>query len=203
MSVTAVPIRPIKKGSLPKLWIGLALLSLAPAWLAYQGTESLRDGDPRFFLAQNGKRDGVVTTASGLQYEILRQGAGAKPAATDIATFNYVGRLSDGTIFDESAKQGGPATAPIFGVVPGVSEALQLMNKGAAYRVWIPPELGYGPQGSGETIPPDAMLEFDLELVDFRSLTPEEIQQIQMMQMMQQQQQGGQAPGGAPPPAGN
>ncbi|MBA3675935.1 MAG: FKBP-type peptidyl-prolyl cis-trans isomerase [Sphingosinicella sp.] len=197
MSVTAVPIRPIKKGSLVKLWAGLAALSLAILWLAYQGTESLRTGDPRFFLAQNGKRDNVVTTASGLQYEVLRKGSGPRPGATDIVTFNYVGRLADGTIFDESAKQGGPATAPVFGVVPGVSEALQLMNKGSAYRIWMPPELGYGPQGSGDTIPPDSMLEFDLDLVDFRSLTPEEEQriQMQMMQMMQQQGGGGQPTG--------
>jgi FKBP-type peptidyl-prolyl cis-trans isomerase len=198
MSVTAVPIRPIKKGSLVKLWIGLALLALAAFWLAYQGTQSLRAGDPRFFLSQNAKRDNVVTTASGLQYEVLRQGSGPKPAANDIVNFNYVGRLTDGTVFDESAKHGGPATAPVFGLVPGFSEALQLMNKGSAYRVWIPPELGYGSQAAGD-IPPDSVLEFELELIDFRSLTPEEMQQLQMMQMMQQQQQQG----GGPPPAGN
>lgn len=195
MSVTAVPIRPIKKGSLVKLWIGLAVLALAALWLAYQGTDSLRAGDPRFFLAQNAKRDGVVTTASGLQYEVLREGAGPRPAATDIVTFNYVGKLTDGTVFDESAKHGGPATLPAFGVVPGFSEALQLMSKGSAYRVWIPPELGYGSQPQGDTIPADSVLEFELELLDFRSLTPEEMQQIQMMQMMQEQQQSGAQPG--------
>ena len=171
MSVTAVPIRPIRKGSLPKFWIGLGILALAAAALAWLGT---RGHD-------------WVTTDSGLQYQIVEEGEGARPAPTDIAKFDYVGRLQNGTEFDSSAGKG-PAEIPIFGVVPGFAEGLQLMNKGATYRLRIPPEIGYGPQGSPPTIPPNSTIEFEVTLRDFRSLTPQEMQQIQMMQQMQQQQ---------------
>lgn len=195
MSVTAVPIRPIKKGSVAKLWIALAVLALAAAALAWLGTNAQRKADPATFLADNAGRDGVVTTASGLQYEVLKEGSGPTPAASDIVTFSYEGRLSDGEVFDASPP-GQPATIPVFGVVPGFSEALQLMNRGAQLRIWLPPELAYGPEErrdpqTGEvTIPANSVLQFDMTLLDFRSLTPEEIQQMQMMQQQMMQQQG-------------
>jgi FKBP-type peptidyl-prolyl cis-trans isomerase FkpA len=181
MSVTAVPIRPLKKGSVVRLWIGILLLALLAAAAAWFTTQRLH----------------YSTTASGLQYRVIEAGEGPSPKATDFALVNYVGRLEDGTQFDSS--RGQPVPMQVNGVVPGFSEALQLMNKGASYRVRIPPQLGY-PQGAGDVIPPNSTLEFDLTLVDFRTLSAEEIQQLQMMQMMQQQ--GGGAPGGAPPGAG-
>ncbi|MDQ3139836.1 MAG: FKBP-type peptidyl-prolyl cis-trans isomerase, partial [Pseudomonadota bacterium] len=103
--------------------------------------------------------------------------------------------LEDGTIFD-STEGKEPVPLPVSGSIPGFAEGLQLMNKGATYRFRIPPELGYGAAGAGGVIPPNATLEFDVTLRDFRVLSAEELQQLQMMQMMQQQQ--GMAPEGAP-----
>ena len=188
MSVTAVPIRPIKKGSLGRFWIALLLLALVAGAAAWLGTRGY----------------GWNTTASGLQYRVIEEGQGASPAETDIATFDYEGRLADGTVFDSSEGKG-PAQIPVFGVVPGFAEGLQLMNKGAHYRFRLPPELGYGEQGAPPAIPPGATIEFDVTLRDFRSLTPQELEQVRMMQMLQQmQQQGGaEAPQGqAAPPRG-
>ena len=172
MSVTAVPIRPIKKGSVVKLWIGLALLALLAAALAWAGTSG-----------QN-----WTTTASGLQYRVVEEGEGPKPGPMDVASFDYEGRRTTGKVFDSSEGRG-PAEIPVFGVVPGFAEGLQLMSKGATYEFRLPPELGYGPQGSPPAIPPNSTIEFEVTLRDFRPLTPQEMQQIQMMQMMQQQQQ--------------
>jgi hypothetical protein len=185
MSVTAVPIRPIKKGSLTKFWIGLVLLALAAVGIAWAGT-----------AGQNWE-----TTASGLQYQVIEEGEGPKPGPTDIATFDYVGRLLNGTEFDSSEGKG-PAEIPIFGVVPGFAEGLQLMSRGATYRLRIPPEIGYGPQGQPPVIPPNSTIEFEVTLRDFRALTQEEMQQMQMMQMMQQQQMQQQMGGGGAPPPG-
>ena len=185
MSVTAVPIRPIKKGSLAKLWAGLLVLALLAGALAWFGT-----------AGQN-----WTTTASGLRYKVIEEGEGPSPSASSIALINYTGRLEDGTVFD-SNEGGQPVPLPVSGSIPGFAEALQLMSKGATYRLRIPPELGYGAQGAGGVIPPNATLEFDVTLVDFQTLTPEQMQQLQMMQMMQQQQQMQQQMGGgagAPP----
>lgn len=202
MSVTAVPIRPLKKGSVARLWAGIAILCAAGAGLAYAGTEGQRSTDPALFLAQNAREDGVVTTASGLQYKVLQQGAGAKPGAADMVVVDYEGRLTNGKVFDASARHGGPATFPIMGVIPGFSEALQLMQRGTKMRIWLSPELGYGPEEqrnpqTGEVeIPANSVLEFDLTLRDFQPVPPEQLQQLQMMQQMQAQmkaQQQGQA----------
>ena len=186
MSVTAVPIRPIKKGSLTKFWVGLAILMLAAAAIAWFGTRG-----------QN-----WLTTASGLQYRVVEEGAGPKPAATDIALIDYTGRLQDGTVFDSTeGKQ--PQPLPVNGSIPGFSEGLQLMSKGASYRFRIPPELAYGEAGAGGgVIPPNATIEFDVTLRDFRTLSAQEIQQMQMMQQMMQQQQMQQMQGGAGAPPG-
>ena len=168
MSVTTVPIRPVKKGSVTKLWVGLGALSLLAAGVAWAGTRNqVAMGDPAAFLASNKDRSGVVTTASGLQYEVIEQGSGIRPGPADMVLVEYEGRLLDGTVFDASAKQGGPVPLPVGGVIPGWTEALMLMQKGAKYRLWIPPELAYGPQGAGGgVIPPNAVLDFDVTLVD-------------------------------------
>lgn len=116
------------------------------------------------FLAKNAHARGVLRTASGLQYRILKPGTGtARPTAADVALVDYVGTLTDGTEFDRSRQ---PTPLPIAGVVPGFGEALKLMRKGASYRVWIKPSLGYGEAGAGP-IPPGSVLVFDIDLIDF------------------------------------
>ena len=136
MSVTTVPIQPIKKGSLTKLWIGLALVLLVAVALAWMGTKDavLNGASNDQFLAAIATEDGVVTTESGLQYKILKPGEGPSPNATDTALVKYEGRLRDGTVFDANEQ----APMPVGAVVPGFSEALQLMQKGGEYRIWIP-----------------------------------------------------------------
>ena len=117
------------------------------------------------FLAENAKREGVQTTASGLQYEVLTAAIGQKPTATDRVRCHYEGRLIDGTEFDSSSQRGEPATFPLNGVIAGWTEGLQLMAIGAKYRFFIPFGLGYGAQGAGGAIPPYAALVFDVELL--------------------------------------
>ena len=118
------------------------------------------------FLKRNARARGVVQTASGLQYRVLRAGTGtAKPAATDVALISYVGTLTDGKVFDRSTR---PTPLPVDGVVAGFSEALQVMPKGARYRVWIKPSLGYGDRATG-SIKPGSVLVFDIDLIDFIS----------------------------------
>ncbi len=117
------------------------------------------------YLAENGKKEGVVTLPSGLQYQVLREGNGKKPKATDQVECHYEGTLIDGTIFDSSYKRGETATFPLNGVIVGWTEGLQLMQEGAKYRFFIPYQLGYGERGAGASIPPFAALVFDVELV--------------------------------------
>ncbi len=119
------------------------------------------------FLAANGKKANIKTTASGLQYEVLTPGTGAKsPAATDHVTVHYTGTTIDGKEFDSSYKHGGqPVTFPLNGVIPGWTEGVQLMTEGAKYRFYIPSELAYGEQGAGGVIGPNQALIFDVELV--------------------------------------
>jgi len=107
----------------------------------------------------------VVTTGSGLQYEVLKEGSGASPSATDNVTVHYRGTLTNGTEFDSSYKRAQPATFPLNRVIPGWTEGLQLMKEGAKYRFTIPSKLGYGPRGMPPTIPPDAVLVFEVELL--------------------------------------
>lgn len=117
------------------------------------------------FLAENGKREGVVTTKSGLQYEVLQEGTGKSPKATDQVECHYEGTLIDGTKFDSSYDRGQSATFPLNGVIAGWTEGLQLMKEGAKYRFYIPYQLGYGSRGAGASIPPYAALIFDVELI--------------------------------------
>jgi FKBP-type peptidyl-prolyl cis-trans isomerase len=119
------------------------------------------------FLAENAQKKDVVTTASGLQYKVVSPGTGTSPKPTDEVTVNYRGTLLDGTEFDSSYKRGQPATLQVNQVIRGWTEALQLMKAGSKYDLYIPPELGYGPNGSGP-IPPNALLKFEVELLSFK-----------------------------------
>lgn len=118
------------------------------------------------YLEENGQREGVQTTPSGLQYEVLREGDGAKPTATDQVVLHYRGTLIDGTEFDSSYERNEPATFAVNAVIPGFSEGIQLMNVGSQYRFHIGSDLGYGPQGSPPTIAPNATLVFEVELLE-------------------------------------
>jgi FKBP-type peptidyl-prolyl cis-trans isomerase FkpA len=119
------------------------------------------------FLAENGKKPGVVTTASGLQYQVLSTGKGAKPKATDSVKVHYTGTLLDGTKFDSSYDRKEPAQFVLNSVVPGWTEALQLMPVGSKYKLWIPAKLGYGAEGTpGGPIPPNSTLVFEVELLE-------------------------------------
>lgn len=117
------------------------------------------------YLAENGQREGVVTTASGLQYEVIKAGEGAQPKAEDTVTVHYIGTLVDGTVFDSSRDRGEPATFGLNRVIPGWTEGLQLMKVGGNYKFYIPAELAYGDRGAG-TIPPNSVLIFDVELLN-------------------------------------
>jgi FKBP-type peptidyl-prolyl cis-trans isomerase FklB len=120
------------------------------------------------FLAQNKLKDGVVTTASGLQYQVIKQGTGIKPTSVDTFIAHYRGTLLDGTEFDASYNRGEPLTYPVNKVIAGWTEGLQLMAIGSKYKFWIPYNLGYGVMGSGDKIPGGAMLIFELELLDVK-----------------------------------
>lgn len=116
------------------------------------------------FLAENAKREGVITLPSGLQYEVLATGEGRKPKATDKVQCHYHGTLIDGMVFDSSVQRGTPAVFGVNQVIPGWVEALQLMNEGSRWKLYIPSKLGYGEQGAGP-IPPHATLIFEVELI--------------------------------------
>ena len=116
------------------------------------------------FLQENAARDGIVTTLSGLQYEVLEAGEGDSPAATDTVTVHYTGRLLDGTVFDSSVERGEPARFPLNQVIPGWTEGLQLMSPGARFRFWIPANLAYGEQAPPQ-IGPNQVLDFEVELI--------------------------------------
>ncbi len=135
------------------------------AEMEVQGKKNVEAGAK--FLAENSKKTGVVTTASGLQYQVLTAGKGAKPTASDSVKVHYTGTLLDGTKFDSSIERGEPAQFVLNSVVPGWTEALQLMPVGSKYKLWIPSKLGYGEQGTpGGPIPPNSTLVFDVELIE-------------------------------------
>lgn len=200
MSTTAVPIKPTNRNVLYMLWAGILVAILGGIGLA-----TLTPGDPNLtFLAKNRRATGVVETASGLQYKIIKPGTGTlTPTNADVALINYEGKLLNGETFDKSQQ---PTPLAPKDVVPGFGEALRLMKKGASYRFWIKPTLGYGgPRPAGA--PPlegkqaelaKQVLVFDVELLDF---LPETVLRERMQQMQQQQGPGGVPPGaGAPPP---
>ena len=133
---------------------------------AEKGKAAKQDGEK--FLAENSKKEGVITTASGLQYQVLREGNGQSPKATDTVECHYEGTLIDGTKFDSSYDRGQTATFPLNQVIAGWTEGLQLMKEGGKYRFFIPYELGYGERGAGASIPPFSTLVFDVELVSVK-----------------------------------
>ena len=118
------------------------------------------------FFAENAKIAGVITTKSGLQYQIMREGSGAKPGPHDTVKVHYEGKLPNGKIFDSSIARGEPVEFPVDQVIAGWTEALQLMKPGAKYRLFIPSRLGYGAHGAGNAIPPHSTLIFEVELLD-------------------------------------
>ena len=117
------------------------------------------------FLTENSKKDGVITLESGLQYEIIKSGEGAKPTINDQVTTHYHGTLLDGTVFDSSVERGQPATFPVSGVIKGWTEALQLMTVGSKWKLFVPYDLAYGERGAGPKIGPYTTLIFEVELI--------------------------------------
>lgn len=128
-----------------------------------QADENAKAG--KKFLEENGKREGVVTTASGLQYEVLKKADGPQPTADDVVSVHYEGKLIDGTVFDSSIKRGAPIDLPVSGVIPGWVEGLQLMHVGEKFKLYIPSELAYGAQSPSPMIPANSVLVFELELL--------------------------------------
>ncbi len=118
------------------------------------------------FLAENKKKPGVMTTPSGLQYKVITEGKGKKPTKENTVKVHYTGTLIDGTVFDSSVKRGEPIEFPLGGVIPGWTEGVQLMSVGSKYMLYIPAELGYGPNGAGGAIGPNETLIFEVELLD-------------------------------------
>ncbi len=175
MSITTVPILPVQKGTLLKLWGGVALAVLLAGGMAWAGTRS--DASPG-----NCK----TTTATGLGWSEIKPGTGAKPTSEDIVLVNYKGTLADGKEFDKGER----APFPVAQVVPGFSEGLMLMQKGGTYRLCIPAALGYGEKAAGP-IPANSPLIFEVDLLDFKSMA-----EVQAMQQQMQMEQGG--AGGVP-----
>lgn len=184
MSVTAVPILPVKKGTLAALWGGVALTVVVAGGLAWIGTaKAVGTGCSGVDLAS------PTTTGSGLAIQTVKPGSGAKPTDADVVLVNYRGTLTDGKEFDAGQR----VPFPVQGLVPGFSEALKLMQKGGSYKICIPSALGYGAQAN-ERIPANSTLLFDVDLIDFKSMA-----EIQAMQQQMQQQGGAGAMPGAPP----
>ena len=127
------------------------------------GEKNRQEGES--FLLENAKKEGVVTLPSGLQYKVIEEGTGKSPEPGDQVTVHYRGTLVDGTEFDSSYERGEPVTFPVGGVIPGWTEALQLMKEGAKWNLFIPPSLAYGEQGAGQVIGPNATLLFEVELI--------------------------------------
>lgn len=142
--------------------------ALVQEYLQKKGEEKVKavKAEGENFLAENAKKEGVVTLPSGLQYQVLKEGNGKSPKATDQVKCHYEGTLINGKIFDSSYRRNEPATFPLNGVIAGWTEGLQLMKEGAKYRFFIPFNLAYGTRGAGQDIPPYAALIFDVELIE-------------------------------------
>jgi FKBP-type peptidyl-prolyl cis-trans isomerase FkpA len=185
VSNSAVPIHPIKKGSLVRLWVGLGVLVLGSGAFAYWGTMGpVASGCSKSNLSGKGK---IEALPSGVLIQTLVAGKGASPKETDITLLNYKGKLKDGKQFDS----GQQTPFPVTGTIKGFSLALMKMAKGGSYEVCIPSSLAYGPKSPDETkIPNNAALIFDIDLLDYQDRAV-----IEQMQQQMQAQQGG-APGG-------
>jgi FKBP-type peptidyl-prolyl cis-trans isomerase FkpA len=171
--ITRVPLQPIARGSLGKLWLGIAVVALAAGGIAY------------------------AAMPPSVDIETLVAGSGDSPTRADVALINYKGMLPDGTVFDQNQN----AVLPLSEVVPGFTKALEQMQRRGKYKVRIPSELAYGDKGSGP-IPPDTDLTFEIELLDFKSRAEIEQQQqiLQQLQQMQGSPHGAMPPEGGPPP---
>ena len=157
--------------ALPQEELQVAVQALSEAVMAEETQRREADAEANLtegaaFLAENATKDGIVVTESGLQYEVITAAEGATPSPEDQVVIQYKGTLLDGTQFDSSYDRGTPATFGVTGVIPGFSEGLQLMPVGSKYRFFIPSELGYGVNGSGQNIGPNAALIFEVEMVD-------------------------------------
>ncbi len=172
--ITRVPLQPVAKGSVTKIWLGALALVLAGAGLAWGTTR------------------GYGTLDGGVQVITLKAGEGDSPKRSDVAIIKYKGTLKDGTVFDQSEQ----APLPLQGVIPGFSTALSSMQKGGKYHIMIPAKAGYGEQGN-ERIPPNSDLYFDVELQEIMDFQQFQMQMMMQQQMQQQRAQQG-APGGAP-----
>lgn len=148
-------VKSMGRGLMPVL-VAVGLAACGPSFNGEKNAVEAKQ-----FLEANKQKAGIVTTVSGLQYEVMREGAGESPKVTDTVTVNYKGGFPDGSIFDA----GDGISFPLNGVIPGWTEGLQLMKPGAKYRFFIPPELGYGESGAGRVIPPNAALIFEVELL--------------------------------------
>ncbi len=204
MSVTTVPIQPIKKGSIPKFWAGIAIVALAGAGLAWWGAGDIRSkyATDVQYLADNADEEGVTVTKSGLQIKTIQSGEGKPPTDNDVAMISITGILRDGKVFQEPAS--GPF--PVSGGIPGFTEALKLMQKGGKYKIWIPSDIGYGPNDvpdqktGGVAIPGGSLLIFDVELQDF---LPRDQFEAAMKQQQEQMQKAAEAAGQGAPPTQN
>jgi FKBP-type peptidyl-prolyl cis-trans isomerase FkpA len=143
-----------------------AVLKVQTAFMAAmaQRAEENRQKE-QAFLEENSAKPGIHHTESGLQYEVIAEGSGEKPGASDMVRVHYKGTLTDGTVFDSSYTRGEPAEFPLDAVIPGWTEGIQLMSEGAFYRLYVPSKLAYGEQGAGSVIPPYATLIFEVELL--------------------------------------
>ena len=144
--------------------------AMVQEYLQRKGEERLKNvkAEGEAFLADPAKKEGIVTLPSGLQYQVLQEGNGKSPKATDQVKCHYEGTLINGKVFDSSYRRGEPATFPLNGVIAGWTEGLQLMKEGAKYRFFIPFNLAYGTRGAGQDIPPYATLIFDVELIEVK-----------------------------------
>jgi FKBP-type peptidyl-prolyl cis-trans isomerase FkpA len=187
MSVTTVPIQPIKKGSLTKYWLAVGLVLAIASGLAWIGTTNIRE-----------KFGNIEVTASGLKFQTLQEGKGASPTDNDVTLVGYKGTLRDGKVFDENPQ----APMPVQGVVPGFSEALKKMQRGGKYKIRIPAALGYGVEDKRDekgqiVLPGGSELIFEVELKDF--ISREKFEQGMAEMQKQQAAQGRQAAPGAAP----
>jgi FKBP-type peptidyl-prolyl cis-trans isomerase len=148
--------------------VALAIMGAALFVSSRQNEVTGAAGAGQAFLEENAQMEDVQTTASGLQYKVLTEADGEKPTASSTVTVHYRGTLTDGTEFDSSYSRGQPATFPLNGVIPGWTEGLQLMSVGSKYQFFIPPELGYGARGIPGVIPANAVLVFEVELLDIQ-----------------------------------
>ncbi|MBO9712662.1 FKBP-type peptidyl-prolyl cis-trans isomerase [Sphingomonas sp.] len=199
MSVTAVPLQPVKASYKRWLWFGLVLAVAAAFGLAWVGTRAVvaAKGTNEQFLSWNKTQPGIHTTASGLQYQVLKQGTGANAVDGDGVSLTIEGKKRDGEIFQPK----GPLRYQIGAqpMIAGFTEAVKLMSKGSVYRVWLPANIAFGATPMAPPELKDAVLIFDISMDDL--VTAAQIQQMQQMQQMQQQPPQGAEPG-APTPGG-